>query len=352
MAKKLSAIVIGCGNMGIKRINSLKDSSEAQLVAVVDQDANRARTIAKKYEVNFYGDPYQAMKKIKPDFVIVSTPNKFHAPLAKAALQSGIHVICEKPLARNPREALTMVRAANESKAFLKTGSNLRYFPSVIKAKELLDRHEIGDILFLRGWIGNSGWHLRNSWNSWFVDPDLAGGGTLLDNGSHMFDLVRWFLGEVQDCIGLAETKYWRVEPLEDIGFCIFKSVNGKLAFIQSSWIDWTGYMYMEIYGTDGYIRIDNRANSCITTLGKKDGGKNTFDYSLLPVTSYKLELDDFIKCIKNEVQPSPSGFDGMRAVQMAFGIYESAKTSKKVVIYGEDEKKLLELYENENPNL
>jgi len=346
MVDKLRAVVIGCGNMGTKRIKSLMESSEAQLVFIVDQNLKKAGRLANECEVGFGDDPFEAMDKVKPDFVVISTPNKFHAPLAIPALKRNIHVLCEKPLARNPQEAMAMVKAVIESQAFLKTGSNLRYFPSVMKAKELLDKHEIGNILFVRGWIGNNGWHLEKSWKTWFSDHDIAGGGTILDNGAHMFDLIRWFMGEVRECTGMISTVHWKIKPLEDVGFCIFKSIDDKVAFIQSSWVEWAGYMYMEIYGSDGYIRINNRENVCATVLGLKDGSKQIFDYSLLPSVSYKLELEDFISSIRHGQQPLPSGYDGFRAVQMAFGVYKSALEGRSVVIYGEEEERL-KLYES-----
>lgn len=346
MVDELRALVIGCGNMGVKRIKSLTENKQTRLVSIVDRNLTRARNLAKEYGAAFNNDPLEAMEKTDPDLVFVSTPNKYHVSLAQAALKRDIHVLCEKPLARNPEEALTMVETALHSNAFLKTGSNLRYFPSVTRAKELLEKREIGGLLFLRGWIGNAGWHLERSWNSWFGTPDLAGGGTLLDNGAHMFDLIRWFIGEIEKCLGVTSNLYWETNPLEDTGLCILESVDGKLASFQSSWIDWAGYMYVEIYGTEGYIRIDNRQNSCITILGKKDGSKYISDYSLQPPTSYKTELADFINSIKHEKQPFPSGFDGLRAVQMAFGVYESARTGKRVLIYGDKEKKLKKRHE------
>jgi len=342
MGDKLRAMVIGCGNMGTKRIKSLMETKEAQLAFIVDNQEGKAERIAKQYGVDFGADPYEAMNKVKPDFVIISTPNKFHAPLAQATLRKNIHVFCEKPLARNPQEATAMVKTAIENKAFLKTGSNLRYFPSVTKAKELLEKNEIGEILFVRGWIGNSGWQLQNSW---FTDPDLVGGGTLLDNGTHMFDLIRWFTGEVKECLGVISTVHWQVNPLEDVGLCIFKNIHGKYAFIQSSWVDWAGYMYLEIYGKNGYIRIDNRENACITTLGKKNGMKDIFDYSLQPPISYNLELEDFVRSIKLNRQPLPSGYDGLRAVQMAYGVYWSTKTGKTISIYGKEDEELANAY-------
>jgi len=336
---RLGFAVVGCGNMGMKRIKSiLENQNRCQLVCIADMDVEKAKSVAKDFGCEYYTEYMNVVGNPDVECVVVSTPNKFHAPVSIAALKHGKHVLCEKPLARNPKEAIAMVKAALKNHTFLKTGSNVRFFPSVLKAKELQDKGEIGTVLFLRGWIGNSGWHLKNLW---FTDPDMAGGGTFLDNGTHMLDLVRCFLGEVSECLGFASTMFWSVKPLEDIALGVFKTLNGKLAFIQSSWFEWAGYIYMEVYGTDGYIRIDNRDQTCKTILGKKDGSKRIFDYSLQPPVSYNLELKHLIESIQGAKQPLPSGYDGLRAVQMAWGVYESSRTGKKVTIYKEQEKAL-----------
>jgi len=86
---------------------------------------------------------------------------------------------------------------------------------------------------------------------------------------------------------------------------------------------------------TDGFIRIDNRGQSCITTLGAKDGQQKVFDYSQEPPRSYILEFDDYIDAILNNQQPLPSGFDGLRAVQMAHAVYQSALLGREVKVGG-----------------
>lgn len=330
MRKKFGFTVIGCGRMGCRRVRTVVEHPDAELISVVDVNQKLAKELSKKYECNSFCDFKDAINDDDVDCVIVSVPNKFHARTSIAALENRKHVLCEKPLARNPKEAFAMVEAAEKNGCFLKTGSNLRYFPSVEKAEKLVNQGEIGEILYLRGWIGNSGQHLRNSWYS---KAEMSGGGTFLDNGVHLLDLTRLFLGEVATCLGEVTTSYWPISPLEDNGFGIFHASNGKIAFIQSSWTEWAGYMYMEIYGSDGSIYVDNRNHQCVTTLMEKSGEKRTFDFSLLPPQSYDREFEEYVKALRDGRQPLASGFDGMRAVQMTYGIYESSRTKRVVRI-------------------
>ncbi len=333
---ELSFAVIGCGGFGSRRIEALR-KIDSEIACLVDADEKRVSDLAREIGCEHSTDHREAVQRNDVDCVVVATPNKFHAPITVAALEAGKHVICEKPLARTPKEALEMVEAAKRNKVFLKTGSNLRYFSNVKKAKELIEGNVIGKPLFIRGWIGHDGKKVLHAWN---VKRDISGGGTLLDNGAHILDLFRWFIGDFSDCFGQVQTLQMPIE-VEDNGMGVFKAKDGRMAFIQSSWTEWSGYMYMEVYGSEGSVIIDNRGERVADT-GKwfvtstaahttKDGTRQVFDYSAEPPQSYELELRDFISCIKKKRQPMASGYDGMRVVEMVSGIYESSRTGRIV---------------------
>jgi len=209
---KLGFAVIGCGRMGLRRIDLITGHPQVELRCVEDYDNEIARKVGVEVGCDYCSGWESAVSRSDVDCVMVSVPNKFHHDIVSAALEAGKHVFCEKPLARDPIEAREMVVAAQRSRRSLKVGSNLRYFPSVLKAKELLDGGEIDEVLFARGWIGHSGWQI----GTWYSDAEITGGGTLLDNGCHLLDLYRWFLGEVESCIGFVSTSLWPISPLED----------------------------------------------------------------------------------------------------------------------------------------
>lgn len=331
LSEKVGFAIIGCGRMGSRRARTIINNKQAELICASDIIKDKAKALGKEFGCDYYQEYAGVLNHGNVDCVIICVPNKFHMPLSIKAMRARKHVWCEKPLGRNPEEASKMVEVASNNEVFLKTGSNLRYFPSVIKARELLNNDAIGEILFLRGWVGNNGEWLKDDW---FSDADMAGGGTFLDNGCHLLDLTRLFLGEVKECTGKVATVFWsNVFPLEDNGFGIFSTSDGKQAFIQSSWTEWAGYMYLEVYGKGGYIIIENRNKQSKTIVGDKKGKRKIFDYSLQPSASYQLELDDFVKSIDRGNQPQASGYDGLRAVQMAYGIYESSRTGRTVKI-------------------
>jgi len=329
MAEKLGFGVIGCGGIGGLRMRTISHNPDLELKVVCDVVEDLAKRRAGEFRCEYTTDYAKVVSRKDIDCVVVSTTNKFHAPISIASLEAGKHVLCEKPLARNPEEAMNMVDASKRSGKILKTGFNHRHFRNVLKARELLDSGRIGKTTFLRSRTGHGGG--EHMLRSWFWNKEMAGGGTFLDNGVHLLDLTRWFLGEIKEAKGYAATLFWPIE-IEDNGFGLFKTADGKVAFVHSSWTEWFGYMYLELYGERGYIYIDNR-NCNKTVFGEKGGEQVVYDYGDMEDESWRLELDEFVKAIGGKRRPLGDGYDGLRAVQMAYAIYDSSKTGKAVTL-------------------
>jgi len=345
---KLGFAVIGCGRMGKRRAKALAQNSNSKLVCVADNNLTQAKSLAEELNCELYTSYDKAIKRDDVDAVVVSIPNKYHPEISIRSMKLGKHVFCEKPLAITPQEGKLMVETALKEEVFLKAGSNVRFFRNVEKAKELIDSGIIGNILFARGWIGHGGWNLKP--DSWFVNPELIGRGTMLDNGCHLIDIIRWFMGEIKECIGYHSTLFHKLPNiLEDNAVGILVGLNGEPAIIQSSWTEWNGYFYIEFYGDNGALYIDSRGNEAKTIIKTKNAVSKIFDYSKEPKTSFKKEIDDFISCVLNGKQPLPSGYDGMRVVQIIHGLYKSTKSGQKIRVYDtkerEFEKRLMNKY-------
>ncbi len=345
--KTLRFGVLGCGRMGQRRMELLSAHPRTELVCVADIRPEAAARAAANHRCGRRDSVEEMVAGDTLDGIFVSLPNKFHVGPAVAALEAGIHVFCEKPLARTPGEARSVVEAEIASSATLRVGANLRYFPNVQAAKQMLEDGAIGKPLFVRGWIGHEGWNLTESW---FIDPDLGGGGTFIDNGVHMCDLVRWLLGEARTVTGRVQTSLWRIDPVEDNGFGIFELESGATALLQASWTEWAGYMYMEIYGAKGFLRIDNRAGKSKLYLGQTDGNATAVEVPPEKAPSYKVEFDEYVDDLLRPRPSFPNAFDGLRAVEMACGVYESARTGLRQEIWGAEHAQLLRAYEEAEP--
>jgi len=314
--------VIGLGSFGIKRAQAIKNSKQAKLICIHDVNAENTEKAKKTLQVPSY--TYDEILKNENIHVIcVSTPNKFHKKIIIDSLNAGKHVFCEKPFVRNVAEAQEIYDVSKNSKGILQLASNHRFFESVMYARKLVDEGVIGKVLSFNGRIGHNGERLKDSW---FWKKEISGGGTLLDNGCHLLDLSRLFVGNFISGKGLTSNVYWKNIEVEDTASGIFKTEDGRTATIFCSWRLFSGYFFFEINGSEGYINVDGRFD---THGGDKifwssKGGEKILskDFSHIKPNSYLLEIDNFISNIKNNKEISPSAYDGLEIMKMIEFIY------------------------------
>ena len=323
-ATRLSVAVAGCGYFGSKRIQACAMiPDEIELRAVMDADGSRAAQAGAAADVPDFSNFNALIDEADIDAVIVAVPNNMHAQMTVQALEAGKHVLCEKPLAINPSEARRIVAAAESSGKLVKTASNHRFFPTVTKAYELYSSGIIGEILSFRGAIGNDGGLTHDSW---FWKKDVAGGGTFIDNACHLLDIARMFMGDFSMCLGQVANLYWKDAEVEDYATGIFVTEEGRQALITSSWTQWTGYFYFELWGDAGYIFVESRGEDKVTVGDNHKGVVRTYDYGRYPITSHQDELSYFAQSIAIGEQPVPSARDGLEVIKMIDGVYRSSE--------------------------
>jgi UDP-N-acetylglucosamine 3-dehydrogenase len=322
---------VGLGVMGQRRLEVLSQNAASQIVIVCDVDRSRAETTGKKYACNFSTHAEEAIARNDVDCVVISVPNKFHSSISISALQRGKHVFCEKPMANTSREAVDMVDAARANGVFLKVGSNHRFFPNVLKARSLVETGAIGKPVVFRGWIGHDG---SKFGSAWFKDYELTGGGTLIDNGCHILDISRMLLGEAESCVAEVDNLLKHdIKPAEDYASVIYKTKNNGMISINCSWLEWYGYLYFEVYGDQGFLIADARYGNKLVWGKRDEDNVETFDYTNKPQQSYKLEMEHLVESLRKGIQPEPSGYDGMRVVQMIHAAYESSSTGRRTKV-------------------
>lgn len=323
--------IIGCGGIGQLRAEALAQTPGAQLVAVSDAEPSRAKEVAGRFSSQAV-DRWQALvERSDLDAVIVSTPPASHAEISIAALKNGIHVLCEKPLARNVEECQAMVAAAVTAQKTLSTGFNYRFYPSILKAREWLQAGLIGDLDHIRSYAGYTA---ADHSQAWLHDVNEMGGGALRDNGIHLIDLTAYFLGDVAEVKGFATGHVWEFPGIEDNGFALLRSSKGSLASLQASWTEWKGYQFrIELYGTRGCITA-----SCFPMLteviwsektsGPKQRKQERFlktfvmehlkSYRWVVVQSFIQEFQALEATIAGRPSEIANGQDGLLAIQIA----------------------------------
>jgi predicted dehydrogenase len=328
---KLNFALCGAGGMGRRWAGVLARSKKATLRVVVDIDAGRALELAKQYNALSAHDLNSVLNDPKIDAALVALPHKFLASTSISLLNKKKHVLCEKPGAISVAEFSKVTEAAKKQKRTLVVGSNHRFHPSHIKAKELLDRGAIGELLFMRGCYGFGG---RVGYGKEWRHKKELGGGELIDQGVHLIDLARWFLGDIVEVKSFLQNAFWKSD-VEDNVFLLLKDIHGRIASIHASWSQWKPKYLLELIGSKGYITIEG--------LGKRYGGtervyfgKRSKDFragkekiiecDTNADKSLEKLLNEFINSIKEGRDPSPSSKDALEALK----IVEAAYTQQK----------------------
>jgi len=346
MADSVKFALIGLGRFGQKRLRAfLRNRSIAELIYVCDIDQELCRRTAKEVDATPISFD-ELLHKRDYDVAMVCVPNVWHYEIVNGLLEHGKDVWCEKPLSVNSSLAKKLLIKSIKKRRYLKVGSNVRFFPNVLRAREFLERNDMGAILISRGWIGNAGSHL--SGGSWYTKKELIGGGTLLDNGVHLIDLNRWLIGEITECVSCYTTQLRHsFVGLEDNAIAIYRSEGNSLITIHSSWTDTTGYMYLDIVTSNEYLVLDSRFSKMLL---KTPRGEE--DLTSIGKESYDLELDDFVSKYNAGLYPSPTAYDGYRSVKIVELSYRAAESHSKVSTFDEEDANLRSLFEKEYKNL
>ena len=319
--------LVGCGLIGRKRAQAL---GPARLVACADLDRARADALAATVHGATASDDWRAtVARPDVDLVVVSTVNNALAPVTLAAIAAGKHVLVEKPAALTAGELDTVIDAANAAGVCVRVGFNHRYHPALRKARELFDAGALGPMMFVRARYGHGG---RPGYEKeWRADPAVAGGGELIDQGVHVIDLARWFLGDFTRVDGFAHTYFWPM-PVDDNAFLLLRTAGGQAASLHVSCTEWKNLFSFEIYGAHAKLHVEG--------LGGSYGVERLSVYRMTPEMgppettiweypgadrSWDVEFAEFLDDIRLKRQPSAGLADARAALRIVETIYRAA---------------------------
>ncbi len=287
-----------------------------ELVAVANHREETARPFAERYGIERVVTDWESLAADPTlDAAIVATPNALHAPQTIALLRAGTHVLVEKPMATTVAECDAMIEAAGASGASLMVAHCWRFRDEVIALRDRIAAGELGDVVKTRGYGVHAAWGP----SGWFTDPDLAGGGALVDMGVHAIDTARFLLGDpdpasVCAAIGTryAEGRY----TVDDDGIVLIGWSNGTNSLVESGW--WQPHLGgleadTEVYGTKGYARI-----------WPPEEPSDDYEHCTQPM--YSAQVAEFLDAIAEGRQPRPSGEDGRVVMRVVEDAYRSGR--------------------------
>jgi len=343
---KLRVGIIGCGGIArSKHLPAWASLPDVEIAAICDIDEGCISSVSEQYGVKkSFKDYNEMLEHDGLDAVDVCTPNMEHMPAVVAALEKGKHVLVEKPIARNAKEAAQMVEAARRNGAKLMVAQVYRFRSDSVLLKRYIDAGELGEIYYARVHALR-----RRGVPSWgvFTDKEKQGGGPLIDIGVHPLDLTLWLMGHPKPVAasGVIYTKFGNREgtfgiwgpwdyknySVEDFAAGIVRFENGAALTVEASFaanIE-KDVMTTSLLGTDG------GADLSPLKIYREEYGSlvDLTPVSLPQVDAFHAEIKAFVECIRNDTEPPVTGEQGLDLMKIIDAIYKSAETGREVAI-------------------
>ncbi|WP_049922493.1 D-xylose 1-dehydrogenase Gfo6 [Halopiger djelfimassiliensis] len=328
--------VVGIGGFARRRaLPAIADGTYCETTTLVTGSPDRSRSVAEAFDVAHVID-YDAFlagdHADTYDAAYVATPNALHGRYAVAAAEHGKHVICEKPLDVSLERARDIVAACADAGVTLMTAYRLQTEPTVRRTRELVDEGVVGDVVQIHGGFSNPLLE-HASPDTWRLDPDLAGGGALVDLGIYPLNTVRFLL----DCdpAGAYATTYSSGDPFDEVDERVafqLEFPTGATASCTAS-LDAHADSGLKLVGTDGMISVESPFGGVVPQELVVESGDVRMEYTGPPVDEVREEFDYFGYCVLTDSDPEPDGIDGLADIRAIEAIYGAAETGSRVTL-------------------
>ncbi|HVP92976.1 MAG TPA: Gfo/Idh/MocA family oxidoreductase [Acidobacteriota bacterium] len=311
--KKLGVAVIGTGFWGRNHARVFKELEETELLAICDINAERAKTVAKQFNVKAYTSIGKMLKRRDIDAASICTWSINLARGALTALKAEKHVLVEKPMATNVKQAEKLLATAEEKGLHLTVGFLMRFIPGVQHIKNAIENKMIGNLVCATA----------KRVSEW---PERIGDvGVVKDTAIHDIDITRYLFGEEPTAV-YAKTGNMKHKKFEDYTQIMLTFESGKSAFIESNWLTPYKTRTLVVTGSEAIMKLDY-----ITQELTIEDAKETMQPRYPWQEPLKLELQHFANCILKKEKPLITGMDGVKALQIAEAVLKSSAANKMI---------------------
>lgn len=328
----VAVIGLGIGENHVRALVGPSGNSSIEDVTICDVDIRKLNTIKADYDIKNSTTSYrEVLDNPDIDVITLATPPHLHDEMVTDALESGKHVYCEKPLSTTFSSSKNLVRLAVEKGLALTVGFNMRHYGEYQKANRLLSKSVLGSIVTVEAYSHAS----AHDMDGFRLSEEKAGGGCLIDSGSHRLDLLRWLIGPINEIHCFRENLAVSQMEGEDTATVNLRFKSGALGTLNCTWA--TGSIPrwdegLDVFGTAGFIKIRDSDHSL--TLKTREKGEMKYSFDTDYEQTFKKSLNIFLKRIrKGEV-----GVDRVKTLsssQAVSGAYRSAD-SKEIISFDE----------------
>lgn len=322
MKQRVGFAIVGTGSIAQAYEQAFKGYAHAEISAVCDVDGDRAAAFASRIGCMAFTEVGDLSAQAGIDAAIVCTPPTTHEDVSIALLRRGIHVLCEKPLATSVAAASRMLEAAGSYGRILTMASKFRYVSDVRMAKALIDVRAIGELVLVENAF-TSRIDMTNRWNG---DPAVSGGGVLIDNGTHAVDILRYFMGHLND-VQIVEGRRVQGLPVEDTVRLFVRNDDGVMGTSDLSWtIDKELSTYLRLYGSEGTILVGWR-ESKYRRRGEDDWTRFGRGYD--KVQAFRSQIVNFCEAICGESDLLITPRDALASVETIGAAYAALERNR-----------------------
>lgn len=352
--KELRFALIGCGSISATHAEQIQAIPNARLVAVADIEEDRAKTLASKYNTDFYTDYQEMLQRDDIDIVNLLTPSGMHADMAIDAAKAGKHIITEKPMDISMDKAKAMIKAARDVGVKLSVISQHRFDTATIQVKKEVDAGNFGSMILGEcavNWYRTQEYYDSGEWRgTWALD----GGGALMNQSIHTIDLLQYLMGPVESVYARTATLAHERMEVEDVAVATVSFKNGALGTIVGTTSAFPGLSCrLEVFGTKGSAVIENdrlthhfqktqdskgewygggKVENLAKT-GLTDSGTGASDPTAIFGGAHRIQIEDMMQAVIEDREPLVNGEEGLKPLEIILAIYESARTGKSVTL-------------------
>lgn len=336
--------IIGAGYIAQQsHIPAYLTNPRTRVIGVADPDTSRLDEIKKKFKIDTLFENYLELLEADLDAVSICVPTRYHSEITVESASRGINVLCEKPIALTLKEADRMIGACEKHNVKLMVGFNYRFIATHREAKKLMEKGRIGKPFFIHGQFASTGPYknLEKMSGSFYLNPE-QGGGVLFDSGSHLFDLMRWYFGEIESVQAYMGT-YDETVAVDDVTSVIMRFRSGRIGCLTCMWTkieSWSAMRdegFIKVMGDEGKLvaslfspslKFFNRRSKMCKMLGEIELSPHGFDPKRPMDTltrSWRDEIDAFVGAVRMNTTVPITGYDGRRALELVLQAYQSA---------------------------
>ena len=313
--------LVGAGAISNSYSMALENTDRVKLVAVADTNLAAAEALANKHEATAFNDITAMLDFGDFDAVILCTPPTLHAEQAVACAKAGYHLMCEKPVSVDSASARQMIEAAKQNDVLFTMASKFRFVEDVTKARKLLEQGTVGElVLFENAFTANV--DMTRRWNA---NPEISGGGVLIDNGTHSLDIMRFFLGPL---VRIKAVECQRVQDIvvDDTVRVFVESEAGVVGNIDLSWSINKGLPnFISLYGSEGTLHVGWQQSKY-----KRNGDADwtVFGTGYDKVAAFKNQIENFADAVQNGAPLVVTPADALASVEVVEAAYRSMRDS------------------------